>query len=31
MDYKTVAKKLGIDHSMVRRWVEHFQTEGMTG
>ncbi|MCM3783920.1 transposase [Neobacillus mesonae] len=28
--YKTVAKELGIDHSLVRRWVEHFKTEGIT-
>ncbi|MDR7319744.1 transposase [Brevibacillus nitrificans] len=31
MGYKTVAKELGIHHSMVRRWVEHFQGEGMAG
>jgi len=31
MGYKTVAKELGIDHSVVRRWVEHFEAEGMTG
>jgi transposase len=31
MGYKTVAKELGIDHSVVRRWVEHFQDEGMKG
>lgn len=23
MGYKTVAKELGIDHSMVRRWVKY--------
>jgi len=31
MGYKTVAKELGIDSSMVRRWVEHFQAEGLAG
>jgi transposase len=31
MGYKTVAKKLGIDHSMVRRWVKHYENEGMKG
>jgi len=31
MGYKTVAKELGIDHSVVCRWVEHFEAEGMTG
>ncbi|PFX44997.1 hypothetical protein COL32_11055 [Bacillus pseudomycoides] len=27
MGYKTVAKELGIDHSVVRRWVKHFEAE----
>ncbi|MFA4132614.1 MULTISPECIES: transposase [unclassified Brevibacillus] len=31
MGYKTVAKELGIETSVVRRWVAHYQTEGMTG
>ncbi|MED4907232.1 transposase [Brevibacillus centrosporus] len=31
MGYKSVAKELGIDHSMVRRWLEYFQAEGLAG
>lgn len=31
MGYKTVAKKMGIDHSIVRRWVKHYEAEGMKG
>jgi transposase len=31
MGYKSVAKELGIDHTMVRRWVEHYDKEGMKG
>jgi transposase len=31
MGYKTVAKELEIDHSTVRRWVEHYEVEGMRG
>ncbi|MBA2870902.1 transposase [Anoxybacillus calidus] len=31
MGYKTVAKELGIDHSMVRRWVKHYEQEGIQG
>ncbi|GIM48389.1 hypothetical protein DNHGIG_39380 [Collibacillus ludicampi] len=31
MGYKTIAKELGIEHSMVRRWVKHFETEGIQG
>jgi len=31
MGYKTVAKELGIDHSVVRRWVKHFKAEGIKG
>jgi len=29
--YKTVAKELGIQHSMVKGWVAHFQREGVKG
>ncbi|MEJ9150536.1 helix-turn-helix domain-containing protein [Bacillus smithii] len=31
MGYKTVAKELGIDDSMVRRWVKHHEQEGIQG
>ncbi|MGQ7871826.1 transposase [Bacillus sp. 1A] len=31
MGYKTVAKELGIDHSVVRRWVKYFEAEGIKG
>jgi transposase len=31
MSSETVAKKLGIHHSMVNRWVKHFDREGMKG
>ncbi|MDZ5474687.1 transposase [Bacillus sp. 31A1R] len=31
MGYKTVAKELGVDHSIVRRWVKHFEAEGIKG
>jgi transposase len=31
MSYKSVAQELEIDHSVVRRWVNHFQAEGMKG
>lgn len=31
MGYKTVAKELGIDESMVRRWVKRYEQEGMKG
>jgi len=31
MGYNTVAKKLGISHSMVRRWVKHYENEGIKG
>jgi transposase len=31
MGYKTVAKELGIDHSVVRRWVKHYEAEGIKG
>lgn len=31
MGYKTVAKELGIDYTVVRRWVKHFEAEGIKG
>ena len=31
MGYKTVARKLGIAHAMVRRWVKHYEQEGIQG
>jgi transposase len=31
MGYETVAKELGIHHSMVQRWVKHYEQEGMKG
>nr|WP_235841998.1 helix-turn-helix domain-containing protein [Neobacillus fumarioli] len=31
MGFKTVAKEFGIDHSVVRRWVKHFEAEGIKG
>ena|ERR1700730_9769575 len=31
MGYKIVGKELGIDHSVVRRWVNRFKTEGLKG
>jgi transposase len=31
MGYETVAKELGISHSMVRRWVKRYEQEGMKG
>jgi transposase len=31
MGYKTVAKELGIDESMVRRWVKRYEQEGIQG
>ncbi|MBJ8113844.1 helix-turn-helix domain-containing protein [Bacillus cereus group sp. N6] len=31
MGYKTVAKELGIDDSVVRRWVKHFEAEDIKG
>ncbi|WP_316572954.1 transposase [Neobacillus sp. YIM B06451] len=31
MGYKTVAREMGIHHSVVRRWVNHFEAEGMEG
>ncbi|MEK5082112.1 transposase [Bacillus sp. FSL H8-0515] len=31
MGYHTIAREMNIDKNQVRRWVNHFQTEGMTG
>lgn len=31
ISYETVGMELGIDHSVVRRWVKHFEAEGMKG
>lgn len=31
MSYKTVAKELGIHHSVVSRWGKHFEAEGIKG
>ncbi|SMF86792.1 transposase [Paenibacillus uliginis N3/975] len=31
LGYKTVAKDLGIDDRMVRRWVAHYEREGIEG
>ena len=31
MGYKTVAKELGINESMVRRWVKRYEQEGIQG
>nr|WP_260857174.1 helix-turn-helix domain-containing protein [Bacillus thuringiensis] len=31
MSYKTVANELGIHHSVVSRWVKHFEAEGIEG
>ena len=31
LGYKTVAKTLGIDDRMVRRWVAHYEREGIEG
>jgi transposase len=31
LGYKTVAKALGIDDRMVRRWVAHYEREGIEG
>ncbi|MFC9776175.1 transposase [Paenibacillus chitinolyticus] len=31
LGYKTVAKELGINDRMVRRWVAHYEQEGMEG
>lgn len=29
--FKTIAKELNISTSMVRRWVQHYQIEGLEG
>lgn len=31
MGYNLIAKELGIDKNQVRRWVNHFNNEGMMG
>ncbi|PFN63938.1 helix-turn-helix domain-containing protein [Bacillus thuringiensis] len=31
MSYKTIATELGIHHSVVSRWVKHFEAEGIKG
>ena len=31
MSYETVAKELGTHHSVVSRWVKHFEAEGIKG
>ncbi|AMR05657.1 helix-turn-helix domain-containing protein [Bacillus thuringiensis] len=31
MIYKTIAKELGIHHSVVSRWVKNFEAEGIKG
>ncbi|MBY7115402.1 helix-turn-helix domain-containing protein, partial [Bacillus sp. 17RED48] len=31
MSYETVAKELGIHHSILSRWVKHFEAEGIKG
>lgn len=31
MGYKSVAKELGIDFTMVRQWVKRFNVEGVKG
>lgn len=31
LGYKTVAKALGINDKMVRRWVAHYEKEGIEG
>ncbi|GCD84080.1 hypothetical protein PTHTG4_31450 [Parageobacillus thermoglucosidasius] len=31
MGYETVAKELGISHSMVCRWVKRYEQEGIQG
>ncbi|HDR7872124.1 TPA: helix-turn-helix domain-containing protein [Bacillus wiedmannii] len=31
MSYKTIAKELGIHHSVVSRWVKYFEAEGIKG
>lgn len=29
--YKSVAQEMGIDESLVRRWVKHYEAEGLKG
>jgi transposase len=31
MGYDMVAEKLGISSSVIRRWVKHFESEGING
>ncbi|MDF9612838.1 helix-turn-helix domain-containing protein [Bacillus cereus] len=31
MSYKTIVTELGIHHSVVSRWVKHFEAEGING
>lgn len=31
LGYETVAKELGISHSMVRRWVKRYEQDGIQG
>ncbi|MFF2018915.1 transposase [Paenibacillus sp. NPDC058177] len=31
LGYKSVAREIEIDDTLVRRWVKHFKTEGLEG
>ncbi|WP_342438303.1 transposase [Paenibacillus sp. FSL L8-0436] len=31
LGYKSVAREMGINDSLVRRWVKHFKAEGLKG
>lgn len=31
LGYKSVAREMGIDDTLVRRWVKHFEAEGLKG
>lgn len=31
LGYKSVAQEMGINESLVRRWVKHYQAEGLKG
>lgn len=31
LGYKSVAREMGINDSLVRRWVKHFEAEGVKG
>ena len=31
MGYNTIAREMGIDKNQVRRWVTHFNTDGIKG